>query len=64
MYICQVLRERGKCGEVDNECWSSEIGGASRRSRMGPPFGRPHKSCIYSYREMSDISINGCRRAK
>ena len=44
---------------VSNECWSSEIGGASRRRNMGPPFGRPHKSCIHRYREMGDISIIG-----
>jgi hypothetical protein len=34
------------CDEVPNEYWSSEMGGAKRRSHMGPPFGRPHKSCI------------------
>ena len=45
--------------DVVNEDWAIEIGGASRRRNMGPPFGRPHKSCIYSYREMGDISIIG-----
>jgi hypothetical protein len=45
--------------DVVNEDWSSEIGGASRRRNMGPPFGRPHKSCIHRYREMGDISIIG-----
>ena len=57
MYICEVLRERGEWGEVSNECWSSEIGGASRRRNMGPPFGRPHKSCIHRYREMGMTEV-------
>ena len=32
----RILRERVNSGEVSNECWSSEIGGAKRRSHMGP----------------------------
>ena len=47
-----------KCDEVSNECWSSEMGGAKRRSHMGPP----HKSYFHRYREMGDISINGYGR--
>jgi hypothetical protein len=65
MYICEVLRERVGCDEVSNECWSSEIGGASRRSHMGPPFGRPHKSyflvikkwATYWYMSVTEASI-------
>ena len=44
--------------EVSNECWSSELCGAKRRSHMGPP----HKSYFHRYREMGDISINGYDR--
>ena len=43
-YIKNIERKDVDCDEVPNEYWSSEMGGAKRRSHMGPPFGRPHKS--------------------
>ena len=43
-YTENIERNDVASDEVSNECWSSEMGGASRRRNMGPPFGRPHKS--------------------
>jgi len=44
IYLWSIERNDVASDEVSNECWSSEIGGASRRSHMGTTEGRTHKS--------------------